>query len=354
MATVNAKQLHWTQRVALVRHNLHAAGRSGDCGFFKSLQAAGLIEGTNHFACLTTTMGDEADTLLAALDNLNGALALTYQDAFQNVYDNLKNSMRDTDKEADRSKLYVDITLQKNKVEMAIDKLSNSATALINQQPPHAQDQAANVYITGITLVADCAEVVTKQLETLDQKMDDFIRLEDSWNTVKASVLAANAGLKGVFYMLDVNDTKGEGTPRSVSISSASSNMFRRISNAFQSSPTSRSSSVASAGAPRGSISGGSMPVYRTPNYLRNSISAGCPTSMPATFNIPSPSSNPPNFSNFEANKFNSFQAHTLSTIPPTPGYDEDEKDPFDTTEIPPVPAMPINLQPERMSQAVM
>ena len=347
MATANVKQLHWTQRIALVRHNLHAAGRSGDFGFFKSLQAAGLIEGTNHFASLSATMGDEADTLLAALDNLNGALAFMYQDAFQSVYDNLKNSMRDTDKEADRSKLYVDITMQKNKAEMAIDKLSNSATALINQQPPHAQEQAANVYITGVTLVADCAEVVTKQLETIDQKMDDFIRLEESWNTVKASVLAATAGLKGVFYMLDVNDAKGEEAPRSLSISSASSNMLRRISSAFQSSPTTRNSSVASAGAARNSIGGNSMPTYRTPNYVRNSISAGCPTSMPNNCA-------PINFNNFDANKFNSFQATTLSTIPPTPAYDEDEKDPFDTTETPPMPPMPVDMEPARMTQAVM
>ncbi|KAK4495612.1 hypothetical protein PRZ48_012880 [Zasmidium cellare] len=333
MSIPNAKQLHWTQRIALIRHNLHAASRSGDFGFFKSLQAAGLIEGTNHFATLTATLGDDADTLLCALDNLNAALAFMHQDAFQNVYDGLKNSMRDEDKQADRSKLYVDITMQKNKAEMAIDKLSNSAIALINQQPAHAQDQAANVYITGVTLVADCAEVVFKQFETMEQKMDDFIRLEESCNTVKASVLAATAGLK---------DLQEEKNTRNLSISSATSGLFRRMSSAFQSPPSTRSASVASAGsAPRGSISG-SIPVYRTPNFVRNSVSAGCPTSMP---------SNTPNMNtNFNAHSFNKFQSHQLSTIPPTPAYEE-EMDPFDTA-VPPVPALPI--EQTRMSQAVM
>jgi hypothetical protein len=69
MAASQNKQLHWTQRIALVRHNLHTASRSGDFGFFKSLQAAALIEGTNHFATLTSILEDDADTLLAAMDN---------------------------------------------------------------------------------------------------------------------------------------------------------------------------------------------------------------------------------------------------------------------------------------------
>lgn len=344
MSTPNVKQLHWTQRIALVRHNLHASSRSGDFSFFKSLQAAGLIEGTNHFATLTTILGDEADALLCALDNLNGALAFMHQDAFQNVYDNLKNSMRDEDKQADRSKLYVDITMQKNKAEMAIDKFSNSAIALINQTPAHAQDQAANVYITGITLVADCAEVVFKQFETIEQKMDDFIRLEEACNTVKASVLAANAGLKGVFYMLDATDPQGEKNNSNMSISSATTGLFRRVSNAFQSQspPSSRSVSIASAAcAPRGSISG-PIPVYRTPNFVRNSVSAGCPTSMP--INMPAVNSN------FDSHSFNRFQSHKLSTIPPTPAYEED-MDPFDTT-VPLAPALPVEQR--RLSQAVM
>jgi hypothetical protein len=340
MATSNVKQLHWTQRIALVRHNLHSASRSGDFGFFKTLQAAGLMEGTNHFATLTASMGDDADTLLAAMDNLNGGLAYIHQDAFENVYKNLKDSMREEDK-ADRSKLYVDIAMQKNMAEMAVDKLSNSAIALINQQPAEVQDQAANVYITGLTLVADCVEVVIKQLNSVDAKMDDFIRLEESWNTVKGSAIACNAGLKGVFYLMDTTDPQGDKVAPPSSIASAGSAMFRRLSTAFQSPPPPppkalRSSSVATVGASSGSMS--PAPVYRTPNYLRSSVSHGCPTSMPVANNSQA----------FNANSFNlnGFKSHSLATIPPTPAYEE--TDPFDNS----VPTTPLPTPERRTSQA--
>ncbi|EME76933.1 uncharacterized protein MYCFIDRAFT_85335 [Pseudocercospora fijiensis CIRAD86] len=344
MASAQTKQLHWTQRIALVRHNLHAASRSGDFTFFKTLQATGLMEGTNHFATLAELMGDDADVVMAAMDNLNGGLAYIHQDAFQKVYDNLRNATRDDDKQAEKSKLYVDISQQKQMTEMAIDKLCNSAVALIHQQAPNVRDQVANVFITGVTLVADCVEVVIQQLDLMDNKMDDFIRLEESWNIVKASIIAATAGLKGVFYMLDTNDQQGEKPQRSSSIASAGSGVFRRLSTVFTSAApaSSRSSSIASAGAPqsRGSIGGGSSaPVYRTPTYVRNSVSAGCPTSIPSAINNSAFSSN--------------FEAHKLSTIPPTPAFDED-LDPFDKVDMPPVPAMPMEHEANRIVQTVM
>ncbi|CZT16004.1 uncharacterized protein RCC_01844 [Ramularia collo-cygni] len=324
MATTNIKRLHWTQRIALVRHNLHCASRSGDFGFFKALQAAGLMEGTNHFATLTASMGDDADTLLAAMDNLNGGLAYIHQDAFEKVYENLKNSVRE-DGMPDRAKIYVDITMQKNVAAAAIDKLSSSAIALIQSQPIHFQDEAANVYIAGLTLAADCVEVVTKQLNSIDSKMDDFVRLEDSWNTVKGSVVALNASLKGVFYLMDATDPQGDKAAPSHGIASAGSAMFRRLSTAFQSPPppppkTSRSSSVVTAGASSGSLP--SEFVYRTPDYVRNSVSHGCPTSLPSMNN----------FQAFNANAFNlnGFQSHKLTTIPPTPA--DESTDPFDTS----------------------
>lgn len=366
MLTGNVKQLHWTQRIALVRHNLHTASRSGDFSFFKHLQAAGMMEGTNHFAELSATLGDEADTVMAAMDNLNGGMAYVHQDAFLNVYNNVKNAMRDEDsKQADRSKLYVDITMQKNMAEMAIDKLCNSALALIHEQPAAvAQDQAADVFITGLTLIADCVEVVMKQLDSMDQKMDDFIRLEESWNTVKASVIAANTGLKGVYYMLDTHEPCE--APRSLSIASAGSSVFRRLSTAFQSTnaqaPSSRQSSTVSAGAVqhRNSVSGPS-PVYRTPTHVRSSVSAGCPTSLPASmnnaaaFNSNSFNSNSFNSNSFSKNPFtNSFQAHTLGAIPPTPAHEE--CDPFDTApmeDLPPVPEMSAEHLPGPASLAV-
>lgn len=343
----NQKQLHWSSRVALVRHNLHAASRSGDFHFFKTLQANGFIEGTNHVATLSAELGDDADTLLAAMDNLNAGLAYIHQDAFKNVYDNLKNDLQDSeDVKAHRSKLYVDITMQRNMADMAIDKMTSSAIALINQQPPHVQDSAANVWITGATIASDCMQVCLKEMSEIDNKMDDFIRLEESWNIIKASVVCTVTGMKGVFSLMDAtspNDSQ-KSSPRNSSIVSTSSAVFRRFSNAFSAAPSStgtntgnasRSASIASA--PGFSLNAANHsrnasisslgPVYRTPDYVRNSVSAGCPTSMP------------PKAGNSGLGM--EWAKHKLSMIPPTPATESDGfKDPFDT-EIPPVPDMP-------------
>jgi hypothetical protein len=338
-------QLHWTQRVALIRSSLHAASRSGDFTFFKSLQAAGIIEGTNHVAVLSAEMGDDVDILLAAMDNLNAGLAYVHQDAFQKVYEGLKSSMKEegdgeASPESKKARLYVDMTMQRNIADLAIDKMTNSAVALINNQSETFQESAANVWITGATIIADCIEITLKEMQSLDTKMTDFIRVEESWSAVKASIVSAVTGLKGVFWLMDTShpssspDVKPTTAPRSASIASAGAGMFRRLSTAFASgtpsapSPaTSRSSSIASQAALNlqahraNSVASASssMPVYKTPNYVRNSISTGCPTSMPA---------------NFEAFRRN------LSTIPPTPAQD-DEMDPFDTSAAPPVPALP-------------
>jgi len=349
-------QLHWTQRIALIRSSLHSASRSGDFTFFKSLQAAAMIEGTNHVAVLSAEMGDDVDILLAAMDNLNAGLAYVHQDVFQKVYEGLKSSMKEegdgeASPESKRARLYVDMAMQRNIAGLAIDKMTNSAVALINSQSEIFQDSAANVWITGATIIADCIEITLKEMQSLDAKMTDFIRVEESWNSVKAAVDSAVTGLKGVFWLMDTSqsssptDTKPTvATSRSTSIASAGAGMFRRLSTAFAPSgastisapspATSRRSSIASQAALNlniqahraNSLNSGSgsavasTPVYKTPNYVRNSISTGCPTSMPA---------------NFEAFRRN------LSMIPPTPAVEDDEKDPFDTSAAPPVPALP-------------
>lgn len=343
----STKTLHWTQRIALMRTSLHSASRSGDFTFFKSLQAAGMLEGTNHVAVLSSEMGDDADTLLASMDNLNAGLAYVHQDAFQKVYDGLKCSMRqegdgEATAENKKAQLYVDITMQRNIADLAIDKMTNSAVALINNQSETFQESAANVWITGAMVIADCIEIILQQMQSLDTKMDDFIRVEESFNTVKAAVVSAVTGLKGVFWLMDTNgqpssstDNKLDTSQQSASFASAGAGMFRRLSSAFApssvSSLSSRSSSVTSASAVNSqnfransmSAFGNGAPVYRTPNYVRNSISAGCPTSLPASY---------------EKN-FDSFRRQ-LTTIPPTPAQDE-EMDPFDTSVPPPVPEMP-------------
>ncbi|GAB7363596.1 hypothetical protein MBLNU230_g4167t1 [Neophaeotheca triangularis] len=320
MSALN-RQLHWSQRVALVRHSLHTASRSGDFTFFKTLQASGMLEGTNHVAQLSASLGDEADAVLAAMDNLNTGLAYIHQDAFKHVFDKVKESMREESTNDGRSALYVDITMQKNMADMAIDKMTSSAIALISQQPSHVQDEAANVWISGATIVADCMEVTIRELDQLDQKLRDLIRMEESWNVVKASAIQAATGLKGVFSLMDVSGELNN-QERSPSSSSYGSTVFRRLSNAFAgSSPAhSRASSVASLPANVGRRMSAS-PVYKTPNYVRNSVNAGCPTSMPSW----------------------NFNHHQLSAIPPTPAHDIDQADPFDTSvlEQPPVTSLP-------------
>lgn len=85
MAIDTERKLHWTQRIALVRHNLHAARRTGDFTFFKTLQAHALIEGTDYVATLNDVLGDDADTVLSTLDNLNAGIAYVHQDAFKSI-----------------------------------------------------------------------------------------------------------------------------------------------------------------------------------------------------------------------------------------------------------------------------
>ncbi|OQO07962.1 hypothetical protein B0A48_06754 [Cryoendolithus antarcticus] len=324
--------------------------RSGDFTFFKALQAASMIDGTNHVATLSAELGDDADILLAAMDNLNAGLAYVHQDAFQNVYDGVKGSLASPDDSHDKmettlAKLYVDITMQRNMADMAINKMSNSAVALINQQPERVQEQIANVWITGLTLIADCVQVSLQRMQTLDSKIDDFIRLEESSSVVKSSIVSAVAGLRGIFSLMDTNSTpespgSSGNSPRSNSIASAGASVFRRMSNVFAPSVavSSRSASVASnnsaAHMRNGSVSSlhsngtQQQPVYRTPNYVRNSVSAGCPTALPAAFAAPK-------FSEHEWGK-------KLSTIPPTPGTAQEEMlDPFDTRDVPEVPKVP-------------
>ncbi|KAK5108359.1 hypothetical protein LTR62_008389 [Meristemomyces frigidus] len=346
MLSTSKQRLHWTQRVALVRHSLHSASRSNDFTFFKTLQVESLLEGTNHVATLSNALGDVADTLLASMDNLNASLAYVHQDAFKKVYDNLKESIRGDDREVDRSRLYVDITTQKSIADRAIDKMANSAISLTNQQPEHVQDLAVNVWITGATIVADSMEISLKQMDEIALKMDDFIRLEEGWNTVCASVSCAVTALKGVFSLMDTGSSspasdKG-ASARSSSVASVSGAMFRRFSNAFaaggsstqSSEPASRNPSIASANLSNFNRNGSMSsltgnPVYRTPNYMRGSVGNGCPSSMPA---------------------HNDYLGHTLSIIPPTPAFEE-ATDPFDIS-VPPMPEMPdvATIQPVTMS----
>ena len=220
------QKLHWTQRIALVRHNLHAARRTGDFSFFKSLQAHAIIEGTDHVALLNQRLGDNADGVLSTLDNLNAGIAYVHQDAFKAIYDNAKNNMHaGEDSLASRkSLLRVDICQQRDMADHAIDKTTNSAINLIQAQPEHCQDAVANAWMTGATIMADAVCVCLNEMNSLEGHLDDFISLEYSWNSIQTSVDAAISALRGIFsLMTTASQPAAPIQNRNLSVSSVSS-----------------------------------------------------------------------------------------------------------------------------------
>jgi hypothetical protein len=307
------QKLHWTQRVALVRHNLHAARRSNDFSFFKALQAHAVIDGTDHVAILHTLLGNDADTVLSTLDNLNAGIAYVHQDAFKAVYDGAKSSMykADNSPSSRRSLIRVDICQQRDIADLAIDKTANSAVQLIQAQSDHCQDAVANAWITGTTIIADAVCVCLKQMDLIEDSMDDFIRLEYSWGCVQSSADAAISALRGIFSLMDRSQAANSENPRprNLSVSSATGpeggggfrsrasstasalGLFKRAFSHAQLSPPSTQKPFRT-----GSIA------ESNPRGLRASVSAACPTRL----------------SNY------SDRPHTiLTTIPPTPSVHE-------------------------------
>lgn len=322
MTNESSPRLHWTQRVALVRHNLHSARRTNDFSFFKSLQAHALIEGTDHVSTLYAALGDNADSVLSTLDNLNAGIAYVHQDAFKAVYDSLKNNLHNHDQtlESRRSMVRVDVFQQRDMADHAIDKTANSAINFIQAQPAHCQDAVANAWITGTTIMADAVNVCLNEMAQVEEHIDDFIRLEYSWNCIQSSVDAAISALRGIFSLMAASNNTPSPTPasapapqglfgRNLSISSSSSdngaasNVSRNSSSASAFSLFKRAFSNAhmipppSARAARvGSVS---IPVPEAnPRGFRASMSAACPTKMPT---------------------YNEHPHTILTTIPPTP-----------------------------------
>ncbi|KAF3010883.1 hypothetical protein E8E13_009619 [Curvularia kusanoi] len=311
------QKLHWTQRIALVRHNLHAARRTGDFSFFKSLQAHALIEGTDHVALLNQTLGDNADGVLSTLDNLNAGIAYVHQDAFKAIYDNAKNNMHAGEESlaSRKSMLRVDICQQRDMADHAIDKTTNSAINLIQAQPVHCQDAVANAWMTGATIMADAVCVCLNEMNSLEDRLDDFISLEYSWNSIQTSVDAAISALRGIFSLMTTAPQPAVPVKnRNLSVSSASSqdhggsahNRSRNSSTASAFNMIKRAFSVSAPSGPppaksaRSSMNGSTNLPLPDPNArgFRASVSAACPTKMPSFGDHP----------------------HTvLTTIPPTP-----------------------------------
>lgn len=311
ISTIETSQkLHWTQRVALVRHNLHSARRTGDFTFFKALQAHALIDGTDHVAILHSILGDDADSVVSTLDNLNAGIAYVHQDAFKAVYDSAKATMYKvgTTASSRKSLLQVDISQQRDRADLAIDKTSNSAINLIQQQPAHCQDAVANAWITGMTIISDAVCVCLKEMEAIEGLMDDYIRLEYSWNSIQSCVDAAVSALRGIFNLM-ATPSSGQSSVRTMSVSSdtpppmqprgrqsSTAAAFGLIKRAFNQAHAMNNAAPVKNNGPDSYASG----TESTSRSLRMSVSAACPTRIP-------------NFSDVN------FQPSSLSTIPPTP-----------------------------------
>ncbi|CAI6335382.1 unnamed protein product [Periconia digitata] len=313
MTVDGTQRLHWTQRVALVRHNLHSARRTMDFTFFKTLQAHALIDGTDHVAILYTVLGNDADSVLSTLDNLNAGIAYVHQDAFKAVYDSAKSTMYkpDTTDSSRRSLIRVDVSQQRDLADHAIDKTANSAIQLIQAQPPQCQDAVANAWITGTTIIADSISVCLTQMESMEDNLDDFIRLEYAWSSIQTSVDAAVSALRGIFSLME----RPNNTPAALSPPSRNLSVSSATGSDGPSSFRSRNSSTASAFSlikrafthnnnmmpPPGPKSGraGSLPLPDVNSRgLRASMSVACPTRI---------SNYPEHFPTL------------LTTIPPTP-----------------------------------
>ena len=316
MASDLPQKLHWTQRIALVRHNLHAARRTNDFSFFKSLQAHALIEGTDYVALLYSSLGDNADSVLSTLDNLNAGIAYVHQDAFKAVYDSAKNAMHGDQSLANRrSLLRVDVCQQRDMADHAIDKTTNSAINLIQAQPMHCQDAVANAWVTGTTIMADAVCVCLNEMAKAEDSLDDFISLEYSWNCIQSSVDSAISALRGIFSLMAIPNTSNNNfVPhhgRNLSVSSASSDHCAPGQRSRNSSTASAFSFIKRAlshgqiqpppqarNARANSVSLSISPPEANPRSFRASMSAACPTKMSTFGNHP----------------------HTiLTTIPPTP-----------------------------------
>jgi hypothetical protein len=283
------------QRVSLIRHNLHAALRTDDFAFFKTIQAQAFLEGTDYVA-IVSLMHDDADSILHAIEDLNLSLAYVYQDAFKSVYDSVRNSSADKNPRSRHAIVKVDISQQKQIVDIAVDKIVSSVSTLIEQQPESVRDVVASAWIVGVTVIADALQVCSLsfvKLEHLD-RLDDFIHLEYSWQDVQTAVEGSVNALRGALHLMSTSSSPDSrqkdvesGSRRSSSISSASS-WIRRLSTAI-------SNGVGASNPPsrRNSLS--------VPNH--DSLSAVCPS-------VKRGAAIPP---------------HNLETIPPTPGYLQDQ-----------------------------
>lgn len=160
----------------------------------------------------------------------------------------------------------------------------------------------------------------------------DFIRLENSWSTVRDSVSCAITALRGIYTLMDVNasrhNSEDSNSSNRGSFAINTGMVLRRLSNAFVAAPLpssngSRRSSLAAghnAAAHSRNNSLSQLHEYRTSAHLRNSFPSACPTVLP---------------------DHGLYQHTDLSPIPPTPALFDANVNPFDASLAPAVPKIP-------------
>lgn len=360
------KHLHWTQRIALVQHNLHAASRTGNFTFFTNIQSAHFLDGTDYVASLSVTLGDEADKLFSVLDNLNSGIAWAHEDAFKTVYESLKDAAASTSgtehcgeghKRALHERLHAEIADQHAAADAIIDKMISSAVTIIQQLQPDVHEDAAHVFMLGTTFIADAVQVCLAQLAILESCIPDTNTAcaESAYSTVRFAVSAAVSALKGVLNMMEAHhdpaaeaaaanarrpssaSTPSLASPRPRALSRTSGdvatglltppsggapasgwNVFRRVSNAFQGAAApSQKASITSVQSSTGSLSAGLS--NATPTFVNASLKS--PPAHKRGVSMPSPLQG---------------VGHKLSPILATPATNDDTNDalknPFDSS----------------------
>lgn len=211
------RHLHWTQRIALIQHNLHAASRTGNFTFFSNIQSAHFLHGVDYVATLNSTLGDEADKFISVLDNLNSGIAWSHEEAFRVVYEGLKNAATSPSatencgydhQQAIQKRLQSDIVQQRASADGTIDKMMTTAVSMIEKQPPHVHEDAANAFMLGTTFIADAVQVSLEQLTVLEECATDanVARADAAYSLVMFAVSAAVSALKGVLNMMELHE----------------------------------------------------------------------------------------------------------------------------------------------------
>ena len=304
------ERLQWTQRIALVRHNLHIASSTGDFTFFKTLQADRFRTDCDHVASLRAALGDEADAVITSLDKSNAVIGFVHEDSFKKIFD-LARRIADARRRSSlnatsgggvitdeaRTAFHYSIVEQRRIADSAIDKMVESAIACISQLPPAAQADAAHVFVTGTTFVADAMQICLQKMAAVEASIGTFAQHESAWAAVQLVVSAAVSALKGVFTLMSEghgaaggmgSDSDESRKPlRSSSIDVIARNLLKRISisassaslsSSFSPSP-SRRPSMSSPVAANGQII--SPTTTRMSHKRAGSSASGAVTKMP-------------------------------------------------------------------------